>query len=361
MSLKFNPPDWLIQEYLNRQGPWQVAEAGAKRISDEFLRFDQNRRRNEVLKREGDQRQQLNDMAGRKMFYEYGDVSGLPPEVGGSIGQPVQGPVTEQGEAPAMSPVLRAFSEFHSKYPQGLQGAPKQTSSLNAEYSPEVAQGLMEGRLPAGPVPARAVSQALTAKAQAGTQDRFDTRTNETRVQKGAAAEMKVGDTLKQVGEAEKVLGELTKRHSELVSTPYAGNPAQAALGRVVGSVTGGGMGTAKARAYDSVAKGMVGRMKTLTGNVGMLTEFDQQRLEALLPGLGDNQETAGEKFKIMQDILNFAKTGEMQKLDRYLRQIGVKTEETGSSATEEPEIEDGYIYTPGPGGKANQANWRPQ
>lgn len=234
---------------------------------------------------------------------------------------------TSLAKAP-QNPQEEANLQFANKYPQGFAGAKaEKRTSLDEQFTPEEIAQILQGKPLPRPMSARGLGRVQQAIGQAGTQGRFETKLDQGIKEKGAAAGMKVGDTLKQIKEARGVLSDLATRHAELAPTWAAGSPAEAGAGRLVGAVTGGAGVTAKTRAYDSVAKGMAGRMKTLTGNVGMLTEFDQGRLENLIPQLGESTATVKEKNAMMNRIFDLAESGEYEKLDKYLRTIGVKTE----------------------------------
>lgn len=401
MALQFNPPEWLIQEYVKRKQPAEIMNEGVGNAINTYATLKKQQDDQKIKQRLMDLKEQELSLAKDKNAREQGEYARnyAPAELPGAGGaynqystqdmgqaqgatltqdaqlrslltqsgsqptlQPNMGP-TPPPNQPPMSPVIQHFESMRTnsgigmgqnnslapapknpqeeanlqhanKYPQGFKGAlADKRTSLDEQYTPEEINQILSGQPLNRPMSARGLGRVQTALGQAGTQGRFETKLEQGKKEKGAAAELKVGDTLKQVREVRSVLSDLTKRHSELAGTVYAGSPLEAGLGRAVGGSTGGGLGTAKARAYDSIAKGMVGRMKTLTGNVGMLTEFDQQRLEKLLPGLSDNKETAKEKLKIMNDILDMVESGDMKKLDTYLRSIGVKTQEASSSS----------------------------
>lgn len=122
MALSFNPPDWLIQDYLRQPTAYEQASAGIQTALKDYLAIDEAKRRNAALAAEAEDRRRKTEMEGRTMFYKYGDPTYLPKEIQAQIGQPAQGPSTEQGEAPIGSPVINHFNEFVKQYPQGLEG-----------------------------------------------------------------------------------------------------------------------------------------------------------------------------------------------------------------------------------------------
>jgi hypothetical protein len=130
MALQFNAPDWLIQDYLARKNQNLIA-GSINQAANQYLRFDESNRRNRELANESVRRDQETAMKGREQFYKYGDQMGIPPEIRGSLGQPVQGPsnVVDIGDGntamvpPAMSPVIQSFNDWRTKFPQGSEGA----------------------------------------------------------------------------------------------------------------------------------------------------------------------------------------------------------------------------------------------
>lgn len=67
----------------------------------------------------------------------------------------------------------------------------------------------------------------------------------------------------------------------------------------------------ANAKTYDRLKKGFVATLKDLSGDTGVLTEQDAQRLLNLLPNFGDNEETARKNWESFDKILS-SKLGEV-------------------------------------------------
>ena len=157
MALEFQrPPDWLIQDYMNRKSPVVEGLDATAKIAQIYMQEKARREGLQLRQQEGQRQQEELGMKQREQFYNYGDVSSLPPEQASQIGQPVQGPVTEEGMAPQGSPLIARFNEFLTKYPQGLEGAkasrPLQTLSLNqmpVQVMSE-AEALKRGEVPKG-------------------------------------------------------------------------------------------------------------------------------------------------------------------------------------------------------------------
>lgn len=145
MAIPFNPPDWVIQEYMKRRSPWEEASAGIQTGLQNYIALDQSKRRNALAE------QELAN-SNRDRFYKYGDPSGLGPQEQSAINDPVQGPVTEQGQGPQLSPVLQYFKNFSQALPQGTEGTrtPEQikTTQPQTYYDPETGQEKFT--LPAG-------------------------------------------------------------------------------------------------------------------------------------------------------------------------------------------------------------------
>jgi hypothetical protein len=66
MALQFNPPDWVIQEYLNRKTPYQEASQGLQQGIQNYAAFDQMKRQNMMA----NQQQQLLGMKQAEMGYD---------------------------------------------------------------------------------------------------------------------------------------------------------------------------------------------------------------------------------------------------------------------------------------------------
>lgn len=129
MALQFQPPpDWLIQEYMNRKSPGQeILDAGlqiAKTYAD-------SKRLNQASKIASDKNaidKATADREARKQFYEFGDVASLPQDQQNAVLNPAQGPVTESGKGPE-SPIIAHFQSFLSQNPSGIKGREKQVSN----------------------------------------------------------------------------------------------------------------------------------------------------------------------------------------------------------------------------------------
>jgi hypothetical protein len=72
MALTFNPPDWLIQEYVNRKTPIEEASIGLQTALQTYLALDESKRRNAAIASEAENRKGLLDVAKRKQAIEEG-------------------------------------------------------------------------------------------------------------------------------------------------------------------------------------------------------------------------------------------------------------------------------------------------
>lgn len=125
MALEFRPPpDWLVQEYINRKTPVEQASQGLQAAIGTYLTIDEAKRKNALAKQQIDTQNRELGMRGKEQFYNYGDPTGLPPEAQSAINDPVQGPPTESGQGPQLSPIVAYFKNFSNKFPQGIKGDP---------------------------------------------------------------------------------------------------------------------------------------------------------------------------------------------------------------------------------------------
>ena len=123
MALEFQrPPDWLIQDYMNRKSPVVEGLDATAKIAQIYMQEKARREGLQLQQQEGQRQQEELRMKQREQFYNYGDVSSLPQEQASQIGQPVQGPVTEEGMAPQGSPLIARFNEFLAKNQTGIKG-----------------------------------------------------------------------------------------------------------------------------------------------------------------------------------------------------------------------------------------------
>lgn len=148
MALNFTPPpDWLISNYLNQKHPAEAANEGIGNAIKAYVAMRQTDQQNRLDQRKADMAEQ--DFAlrnkelefkGKEHFYNYGDPSGLSPEMQSGMQNPAQGPIAESGEGPKKSPVLSYFSQFMETYPQGIKGREKQDQN-NFQQAPVLADG----------------------------------------------------------------------------------------------------------------------------------------------------------------------------------------------------------------------------
>lgn len=131
MALQFNPPDWLVREYMNRRTPAEEASAGIQTALQGYLAIDQSKRQNALAKQQADIAKNKEVREGRESFYKYGDPSGLSPEERASLSVAgPEGPVTAEGSAPQESPIISYFRDFRAKFPQGIEGKANSTGKF---------------------------------------------------------------------------------------------------------------------------------------------------------------------------------------------------------------------------------------
>jgi hypothetical protein len=149
MALNFNPPKELVDAYLNRPSPGQIAGEGIQNALQLYVR-------QKALQDETKNRQQQTDILrqkeareGRQQFYDYGDTESLSPEVQASLGKPAQGPANylppeqvpygtqQQGvlggaqgpvqptgalQQPQLPSLIERYNQFLKDNPEGLKG-----------------------------------------------------------------------------------------------------------------------------------------------------------------------------------------------------------------------------------------------
>lgn len=153
----FNPPDWIVQEYMRRKGPGeQVQEAigGAIDTYGKMRLLEQDRAMKTAaaereqaqfeLMKQKEAREATNQ--GAERFFNFGDPTGLSPEMQSGMTNPVQGPVDAAGMPPQPSDTIKAFQEFRTRYPQGIKG--KELQDKTAPTPLYDSTGKMIGNIP---------------------------------------------------------------------------------------------------------------------------------------------------------------------------------------------------------------------
>jgi hypothetical protein len=186
-------------------------------------------------------------------------------------------------------------------------------------------------------IPIDVARMGVTARGQAGIQGRFDTGLGYKQELAGATQQAKSDAALQPVKEARGFFGVLKSKYEELNKMGLAGNPAVGTASKWGARLTGGAGSLAKVNAYEDVRRGMIGRLKKLTLDTGVLTDTDAARLERLMPFLNESMGSVNEKMDIINQMLAISETGELDKLSTFLERIGIKTDGTnfnGSGAT---------------------------
>lgn len=135
MAISFNPPDWVIREYINRKSPWQEASEGLQTGIANYMAIDEAKRRNALIESQNAAQKATQEREGRQMFYNYGDPTYLPQDIQSGLNNPlqgpsnavdvplpqgVQGPVNQMQVPPSESPIISHFRQFKEQFPQGL-------------------------------------------------------------------------------------------------------------------------------------------------------------------------------------------------------------------------------------------------
>lgn len=377
MAIPFNPPEWLLKEYMTRKSPAEEASQGIQTALSNYVTLDQAKRRNALA-----EQQLLLDQAkaklladkeqreGREMFYNYADQSYLPENIQQEMNTQTQGPVNqiplEYGQArdaqlglaegpglpmaeeiaPKKSPIVQHFEAFKARYPQGIKGEPRMTpgnlmltpEQLTATFSGDPNQ--MNKVFPQTPIAAARI--AATAKGQSLVQERFDDKFEQSKAEKGATATAKTTKATNAINEGRQFLKDITAKHAELVDAGLAGDPIRKFGLGAVASVTGGRFGTERIKAFKDTTTAMIARLKKVTGDSGVMTDVDQQRLGQLFADLGETKEAAAAKLAMANQIFDLAERGEKQALADYLVSIGVKDSgDISGIAAPEKAIED--------------------
>jgi hypothetical protein len=159
MALTFNPPEWLIREYMNRKRPVDELADTLNSISTQNLQQRRQDQAMELQRQEAAQRQQQIDMAGRQIdqkgieqAYNTGSPAFLPQGMQQELTAPVQGPTTETGAPPArtLSPIVANFADFMKANPGGYKGAESAKDLASADLEKAKAEAIRKGAPPSG-------------------------------------------------------------------------------------------------------------------------------------------------------------------------------------------------------------------
>lgn len=136
MSLEFRPPKELIEAYLNRPSPGQIAGEGIQNAMQLYVKQKALQDALKLKQQEVDISKQANSRENMKYAIDTGDLSMLQPGQRSELQDPIQGPsnmVTTpptQGVgpenqtmvAPQVSPFVQRRREMFAKNPMGKQG-----------------------------------------------------------------------------------------------------------------------------------------------------------------------------------------------------------------------------------------------
>jgi hypothetical protein len=178
MALTFNPPDWLIQEYVNRKTPIEEASIGLQTALQTYLALDESKRRNAAIASEAENRRNLLDIAkqremreGMAQFRDTGDINMLPKDQQAELLAPVQGPANivpaydenirqaELGQAQGpgipipveqppqrqLSPLVQASMNFLRENKDGYKGLAAQKTRAEIEKDQAIADMYRRG------------------------------------------------------------------------------------------------------------------------------------------------------------------------------------------------------------------------
>lgn len=129
MGLKFDPPEWLIRDYLNQKNKYEESSEGVQTALQNYMTFDQSNRKNALAEQQLAVDKTKLDREGREQFYNYGDVGSLPSGQQQELLNPSQGPATAEGVHPMKSPIIQHFQSFLSENPSGIKGRERQQSN----------------------------------------------------------------------------------------------------------------------------------------------------------------------------------------------------------------------------------------
>lgn len=130
---------------------------------------------------------------------------------------------------------------------------------------------------------------------------------------KGITPESKADIKKKDTGrEISQFLDTLEENYSQAGGATFGEGPLARILGKVEDIKGGLGMSDA-ASLYGNQKQGFAATLKSLTGDTGVLTDQDFERLQKLLPGLGSTPGEAKGAFNVLRSQLA-AKTGEQPK-----------------------------------------------
>lgn len=397
MALQFNPPEWLVQEYYKQRNTNDIANAitGA---ANTYLQFDEARRRNKALDAEALNRQRDLEMKGREQFYNYGDIQGLPANVRASIGQPIQGPNAQvpfesvpygvarnaqlggaEGPAqnapleqtPATSPLIDHYNKFLEQNPFGLKGQQmtEDTVLLKDEKGNIVGTSKVQR-----PIKGKTL---MTGPGGVGQNYNFTRPQQSPYVsQKGVPLEYtpSVGYTLARMAPgivATQKKGDesaITDANLIAVQLPQVDKLFNAYKDK--SSLAARTQATPLGYLQDPAVKQIENSLKLTAFTFGGKNLTGQEKevvFGAFFPKWTDNPESLENKRQILKQIF----TGKIDLLEAanllgpsgkdVRKMLEQKAQTPAQSGIDAPTAEDGYVYTPGPGGKANPSNWRPQ
>jgi len=90
----------------------------------------------------------------------------------------------------------------------------------------------------------------------------------------------------------------------------------------------GNAPGTNKIYAFQQLADGLIARLRSFTGDVGVMTEQDAVRMRGLLPQIGENPDVSRRKLGQIKRLLDVSKSGNIFQVDALLREFGIKTQD---------------------------------
>lgn len=102
MALQFNPPEWLIQEYMKRKQPAEIASEGIGTALNTYAQAKQQQQTQALAQEDRNLKKKSFDLQRQRFVADFG----YDPENPGA-----------------------AFDEFIKKYPQGIKGREKQQST----------------------------------------------------------------------------------------------------------------------------------------------------------------------------------------------------------------------------------------
>lgn len=325
MALQFNPPSWLIQDYYNRKRPVDNLADTLRQISRDVLEQRQANRRDRLADQEMANRQEANRIAaeqvrqkGLDQFTESANPAFLPSDIRAGYGQPIQGPVTESGQAPTKDLVTLWAEKFAAENEGGYKGIASRKTQAETEKDLAMAE-YYRGKPSGSP---KTLDALLAERVQNGDLTLEEAIALKSKGSSPSPTKPPPGYRFRQDGSLEPIPGgpvdvkadkEDTKVKATLELYETARDGLLSGLG---GSVTGPVAGRMPAvTSAQQVAEGGVSAMAPVLKQLfrvsgeGVFTDRDQEILIKMIPTRTDNPDARKAKIENIDAIVK-AKLG---------------------------------------------------